>query len=210
MGQCRSYGTTVIHAGTCTNHNFIDFATQTVPTTLTATFRSTAFTATVSSAVHVVDYIEIRWQSSDRLSTITSATSTIATTTAAPAATSSAVVPTPTLSPSSPATPRPQPSNDSKIAIGMAVPLAILAVCAGLFLFWRRRQGKRDEARDCHQASQGQVHVRTMQKSDYLEGDCAVGQQPGYYELDEQRSPRELDSKVYSPHERHELAGSNV
>nr|POE77823.1 hypothetical protein CFP56_09466 [Quercus suber] len=205
-GQCRSSASTIHSGRTCVNSTFTDFATEAVPTLVTATFHSEPYTTAVSSAVYIADYIEIRWQSSDRLSTITPTAISSATMSPAPAATSTAVMSTSTSSPSAAAiSPTPQ-SIDAKIAIATVVPLALLAVCAVLSFYWQRRSSKGKQASDIYDSSRELHHDHAMPKVDHPDARYATGRLPGYHELAEQRWPQELGTKQVLPHERHELA----
>ena len=132
--------------------------------------------------------IEVRWQSSDR-EAVTSATAT----------------PTPTSTSSN--TPnqtslQSSPSADSalsvgaKAAIGVAIPVAVLAALIGGFFIWRRRRSPSKISSPPSGAGGNETQQYEVQDNPV-------------YELNDQRSASELGSKAVLGHERHEMQGSN-
>lgn len=169
---------------------------MTLPYTGTATLSSSVvvsestyvpgydFTTTFPTYQLVAPMIELRFQSSD-LPVSTSAT--------------------PTSSLDTPQTDSTKGKNEpkseglstgAKAAIGVCVPVFVLALFAGAVFFWRRRRNrsKPDQPQVAYAYEKPPAHQ--------LQGNPV-------YEMDDQRRTSELGSKVLSSHERHEMRGSD-
>lgn len=194
---CTSIGSGVIsYQSTCSEGEIIGLTTNTLPWSGTVTQVAKTYTNTVNKAYFGADILEIRWQSSD-LASITSNPAT-----PLPSASSDTSQSTPTSTSS--AVPSSGLTTGSKIAIGVVVPIAVLAVLGTFIFLWRRKRKSRRVVQGGN-ASQGAEYT-THQKEQYTDAGPAISQEP--VELQDRRDPQELSSKTVASNERYELGGN--